>query len=82
MAVVHSLVSLTRAHLSVTAQLGLWLASAATALVIGEAVIGASMRGMGGTELIRARRYHLAIMVALVVTVTLHAAFNGGLPAL
>lgn len=79
-AMVHTLVSLTRARLSPSAELGLWLASVAAALVVGEAVLGATMRGTGGAQLARARRYHLAIMVFLVLTVTLHALLNGPLP--
>jgi hypothetical protein len=78
-AVVHTIVSLTRAHLSLPAEVGLWLASVAVALVVGETVLGAAMRGMAGVELGRARRYHLAIMAAVVVAVTLHAVLNGGL---
>jgi hypothetical protein len=79
-AMVHTVVSLTRTPLPVPAEVGLWLASAAAALVVGEAVLGVTMRGMGGAELVRARRYHLAIMAALVVAVGLHAVLNGGLP--
>jgi hypothetical protein len=76
----HTVVSLTRAQLPLSAEIGLWLASAAAALVVGEVVLGATMRGMGGRELARARRYHLVFMAALVATVALHAVLDGPLP--
>lgn len=79
-AVVHTLISITRAQLALAAEVGLWLASAASALVVIEAVFGACMRGMKEPALGSSRRRHLAIMAALVIAVGLHAVLNGPLP--
>jgi len=78
--VVHGLGSITRAQLSLGADVGLWVASAAMALLVWEAVLGLLLSAPGTPQRHRLRRRHLALMVALVVTVTAHVLLNGPVP--
>ena len=78
--VVHGLGSVTRAPLPLGAEVGLWAASAAMVLLVWEAVLGLLLRAPGTPHRDRLRRRHLALMVALVVTVTAHALLNGPVP--
>jgi|SRR5579864_1000140 len=80
-AMLHTLVSITRSSFPTLAEVGLVMASTAFGLAAMQAVIGATMRSMQGQELRRARRYHLAIVPALVIAVGLHVALDGPLPA-
>jgi hypothetical protein len=75
--VVHTLVSVTRAQAVFAAEVGLWLASASAGLLVIEAVLGSSMRDPRAPNPRRSRQRHLAIMLALVTMVALHAALNG-----
>jgi hypothetical protein len=63
-AVLRTLISITRSSVRVPAEVGLVMASSAFGLVAKQALIGATMRSMQGEELSRARRYHLAIAPA------------------
>ena len=78
-AMLHVLISVTGAQLAFAAEIGLWLGSVAAALIVIEAVLGATMRGMREPDFGRSRRRHLAIMTALVVAVGLHSVLNGPL---
>lgn len=80
-AMMHTLISITRSSFPLLAEVGLVMASTAIGLVAMQAVIGATMRTMQGSELGRARRYHRAIGPALVIAVGLHVVLNGPLPA-
>lgn len=80
-AMLHTLISITRSSFPLLAEVGLVMASTAIGLVAMQAVIGAMMRTMQGSELRRARRYHRAIGPALVIAVGLHVVLNGPLPA-
>ena len=78
--VVHGLGSVTRAPRPLNAEVGLWVASAAMALLVWEAVLGLLLSAPGTPHRDRLRRRHLALMVALVVTVTAHVLLNGPVP--
>ena len=78
--VVHGLGSVTRAQLPLGAEVGLWVAGAAMALLVWEAVLGLLLSAPGTPHRDRLRRRHLALMVALVVMVTVHVLLNGPVP--
>lgn len=79
-ATIHALISITRAELALAAEIGLWVASAAGALVVIESVLGAAMRGMREPARGRSRQRHLGLMAALVIAVGLHEVLNGPIP--
>ena len=78
--VVHGLGSVTRAQLPLSAEVGLWAAGAAMVLLVWEAVLGLLLSAPGTPHRDRLRRHHLALMVALVVTITVHVLLNGPVP--
>ena len=78
--ITHGMLSVTRDQLAVGAEIGLWVASAAAALLIWEAGLGVLLSAPHTPHRARLRRRHLAIMLALVVAVTVHVVLNGPVP--
>lgn len=73
---VHAFLSISRGRLPAGAEAGLWLASAATVLVIAEAIVGRSLLRPGLRRRLRIRYIHLTLMGVAVVLVALHAYLN------
>ncbi len=59
---------------------GLWIATGALMLVIGQLMVGMRLRTVRGAERLRLRRTHFRIMVGLVMTGAVHVVLNGLLP--
>jgi hypothetical protein len=78
--VVYGLGSVTRTQLPLGAEVGLWMAGTAMVLLVWVAVLGLLLSAPGTPHRDRLRRRHLALMVALVVTVTAHVLLNGPVP--
>lgn len=75
----HSIASITDARLPPGPEAGLWVASAAAALLVIEALIGVTLRDPFRVDR-QARRYHLAIVCALVLLVAVHVTLDGPVP--
>jgi len=75
----HSVASITSARLAPGPEAGLWVASGAAALLVIEALVGVTLRDPALVDR-QARRYHVAIVYALVLLVAVHVALNGAAP--
>lgn len=73
-ALLHSLLSITRAPMPVLAEAGLWAGSLAAAAVVAQVVLGRDLRGETGQRRRRARTVHFTLMLTLVILVALHVA--------
>jgi hypothetical protein len=56
---------------------GLWVATGAILLVIGQATVGHRLRSLRGEERLRLRRTHFRLMVLLVAGGLVHVLLNG-----
>jgi cytochrome b561 len=79
-ALAHSVLSITTRELPPGAQVGLWLASVAAALLVAQVLVGRSLRDPAPAGRARRRTLHLTLLGTVLVLVGLHAALNGPWP--